>query len=74
MNKKCELCESLLTSHVEALTGQLQHAMALHWALRVGGETRDVRLDLSLSQEMTLDAWIRLSVHLGEHSLESTAA
>jgi hypothetical protein len=74
MNKKCELCESLSTSHVEAITRQLQHAMALHWALRLGGEARDVRLDLSHSQEMILDASIRLSGHLGEHSLESTAA
>jgi hypothetical protein len=28
MNKKCETCESLSTSHVEAVTRQLQHAMA----------------------------------------------
>ncbi len=35
MNEKCETCESLSTSHVEAVTRQLQRAMALHWALRL---------------------------------------
>ena len=74
MNKKCEMCESLSTSHVEAVTQQLQHAMALHWALRLGGETREVVIGLSDAQEKTLDAWVRLSGHFGEHSLNSTAA
>ena len=66
MNKKCETCESLSTSHVEAVTRQLQHAMALHWALRLGGETREVILGLSDAQERTLDAWVSLSGHLSE--------
>jgi len=74
MNKKCETCESLSTSHVEAVTRQLQHAMALHWALRLGGETREVIVGLSDAQEKGLDAWVRLSGHLGEHSLNTTAA
>jgi hypothetical protein len=74
MNKKCETCESLSTSHVEAVTLQLQHAMSLHWALRLGGETREVILGLSDAQEKTLDAWVSLSGHLSEHSLNSTAA
>jgi hypothetical protein len=74
MNKKCEMCESLSTSHVEAVTRQLQHAMALHWALRLGGETREVILGLSDAQEKTLDAWVSLSGNLSEHSLNSRAA
>jgi len=74
MNKKCEICESLSTSHVEAVTRQLQHAMALHWAFRLGGETREVIPGLSDAQEKTLEAWVSLSGHLGEHSLNSTAA
>ncbi len=74
MNQKCETCESLSTSHVEAVTRQLQHAMALHWALRLGGDTREVIIGLSDAQEKTLDAWVSLSGHLGEHSLNSTAA
>jgi hypothetical protein len=74
MNQKCETCESLSTSHVEAVTSQLQHAMALHWALRLGGDTREVILGLSDAQAKTLDAWVSLSGHLGEHSRSSTAA
>jgi hypothetical protein len=74
MSTKCERCESLSTSHVEAVTRQLQHAMALHWALRLGGETQEVILGLSEAQEQTLDAWVRLSGHLGEHSHSNTAA
>ncbi len=74
MNQECETCESLSTAHVEAVTSQLQHAMALHWALRLGGETREVILTLSDTQEKTLDAWVRLSGHLGEHALNETAA
>lgn len=68
MNKNCEMCESLSASHVEAVTQQLQHAMALHWALRLGGDTREVILGLSEAQEKTLDAWVSLSGHLSEHS------
>jgi hypothetical protein len=74
MNKKCETCESLSTAHVEAVTRQLQHAMARHWALRLGGETREVMIGLSDAQEKTLDEWVRLSGHLSEHSVNSTAA
>ena len=70
MNKKCETCESLSTSHVEAVTQQLQHVMALHWALRLGCETREVILGLSDVQERTLDAWVSLSGHVGEHSTD----
>ena len=70
MNKKCETCESLSTSHVEAVTRQLQHAMSLHWALRLGGKTREVILGLSDAQEKTLEAWVSLSGHLGEHSTD----
>jgi hypothetical protein len=72
MTKKCETCESLSTSHVEAVTQQLQQAMALHWALRLSGETREVRLNLSQAQERALDAWVSLSGHLGEHALNDT--
>lgn len=74
MNQKCETCESLSTAHVEAVTQQLQHAMALHWALRLGGDTREVTLGLSAAQEKTLHAWRNLSGHLAGHSLNSTAA
>jgi hypothetical protein len=74
MNKKCEICESLSTFHVEAVIRQLQHAMALHGALRLGGDTGEVTIGVSDTQEKTLDAWVRLSGHLGEHSLNSTAA
>ena len=74
MNEKCETCESLSTSHVEAVTRQLQRAMTLHWALRLGGDTREVILGLSDAQEKTLDAWVSLPGHLGEHSLNSRAA
>jgi hypothetical protein len=74
MDQKCGTCESLSTSHVEAVTRQLQHAMALHWALRLGGETREVILGLSDAQEKTLDAWVGLSGHLGQHALDKKAA
>jgi hypothetical protein len=68
MNKKCEMCESLSTSHVEAVTQQLHQAMSLHWALRLGGDTGAASLGLSEAQEKTLDAWVNLSSHLGDHS------
>jgi hypothetical protein len=58
MNKKCEVCESLSKSHVEAVTKQLQHAMALHWGLRLGGNAREAILGLSDTQEETLDAFL----------------
>jgi hypothetical protein len=48
--------------------------MALHWALRLGGETREVILGLSDAQEKTLDAWVGLSGHLGQHALDKKAA
>jgi hypothetical protein len=51
-------------------TRQLQHAMSLHWALRLGGKTREVILGLSDAQEKTLEAWVSLSGHLGEHSTD----
>jgi len=35
---KCEVCESLSATHVEAVTQQLQQAMRLDRALRFGGD------------------------------------
>jgi hypothetical protein len=68
MNKKCEMCESLSASHVDAVTQQLQQAISLQWALRLGGDTGAATFGLSQAQEKTLDAWVNLSSHLGDHS------
>jgi hypothetical protein len=54
--------------HVDLLRGLLEQER------RAVAETREVVIGLSDAQEKTLDAWVHLSGHFGEHSLNSTAA
>ena len=68
MAAKCEMCESLSATHVEAVTQQLQQAMKLDSALRFGGDIRAASSALSQAQEHALNAWINFSGHFGEHA------
>ena len=65
---KCEVCESLSATHVEAVTQQLQQAMRLDRALRFGGDIGAASSALSQAQEHALNAWINFSGHFGEHA------
>jgi hypothetical protein len=68
MAAKCEVCESLSATHVEAVIQQLQHAVRLDRALRFGGDIGEASSDLSHAQEHALNAWINFSGHFGEHT------
>jgi hypothetical protein len=52
MAAKCEVCESLSATYVEAVTQQLQQAMKLDRALRFGGDMSAASSALSQAQSM----------------------
>jgi len=68
MAAKCEVCDSLSATHVEAVVQQLQQAMRLDRALRFGGDIGAASSALSQAQEHALNAWINFSGHFGEHA------
>src|SRR5439155_20851747 len=68
MAAKCEVCESLSATHVEAVTQQLQQAMRLDRALRFGRDIGAASSALSQAQKHALNACINFSGHFGEHA------
>lgn len=70
MAAKCELCESLSATHVEAVTQQLLQAVKLDRVVRFGGEVAVTISVLSDAQEHVLNAWINFSATSASTQIE----